>query len=886
MGGHFSLFSALGAPAAGDVPSDFTLDSAPVNDEVETHPDPAPARQPPGDPAPVGSGAPGAPAKGRERRRRRASEAKHAPTSELFLDGAPPDGRLLSSRGASGFELWLLALLGLAILLPGIWSYTLIDPWETHYAEVARRMLQDGDLVHTKWQDEGFRSKPVFIFWLIAGSLRLFGLAAEGGFSGEMTSTPLVMFAVRLPFVLFGLLGLLSTFWMLARLVNRRVAWLAALVLGTTPFYILVARQAITDMPMVACLTAAMACFSMAIHSGDAALRPMFTICGRGLHAYHLFAAALTLFVGWQILYYAYYFTTQPRLAVGVRFPVPQLIVPGVMLAGLVGFLVWAGRLSPTRYARQVYMYWFYALLAVSVLAKGLPAIGLAGLICFAYILLTGHWQLLRKVEIPRGVLLCLLIVVPWHICMLLKDGRPFLRDYFITHLWRRAAVGVHGERGTFDFYINQLGIGMWPWIALVPASIVGVIGRCTGKTRTGSVRLLCSIWAIVGVAFFSLVQTKFHHYILPVVPALAVLMAFWLDDVLSKRIRHAAAVSLSGAAIALLLMRDFIGEHELLIEISIYRYDRPWPTGAPWLIDASDGFLGFGLVVGALLCMVAIRRLRNLGIAALAVVALAYTIWSANVYMQHAGTHWGMRDSMALYYRMRQLHGLDIRYHNNRQLADEWADRAGPYPIDTVIPDHLSVGQPMRIRLEVADPVGKVTDTLDLTGRVSEIGEHRLWVTLDIDAIDGAVGNAGGSGYSERFTDADREAAAQQRRELDRLIAAGHDQPRADRRPWRQVNADRMIAWQLYWRGENFWTGDEIWGPFDDTKTAYKDTDNEAFLKYLKADGRADRRYYVMTESGRANGLKNILPTSRAKRTFEIVDTSSNKFTLLTFVL
>jgi hypothetical protein len=40
-----------------------------------------------------------------------------------------------------GFELALVVLVALAVLVPGIWSYSLVDPWETHYGEVARRML-------------------------------------------------------------------------------------------------------------------------------------------------------------------------------------------------------------------------------------------------------------------------------------------------------------------------------------------------------------------------------------------------------------------------------------------------------------------------------------------------------------------------------------------------------------------------------------------------------------------------------------------------------------------------------------------------------------------------------------------------------------------------
>lgn len=780
-------------------------------------------------------------------------EESPAASDSTTLRAFRPEGGFLCSRGTSPFEIALLTLLALALLVPGIWSYSLVDPWETHYAEVARRMLQDNDWVHTKWQNEGFRSKPVLTFWLIAGSMQALGIGDGGGFSGEMVSSSLVMLAVRLPFVLFGVMGLVLMFWMLANLVSRRTAWLSALVMGTTPFFFLVSRQAITDMPMVACFMGAMACFAMALHSGDAPIRPIW----RRINAFHVFLAALVLLVGGQLVYYAIYFARSPELAPGTLVPAPHILLPGAMAVGLGGFIAWAV-LGPTRYARQVYMYWFYTLLAVSVLAKGLPAIGLAGLICFFYILLTNNWHLLGKVEIPRGVLLCLLIVVPWHAAMLLKDGRPFLRDYFITHLWRRAAVGVHGERGTFNFFMEQIGIGMWPWVGLLPAAVAGLVSHVTGKTREGRVRLLMGLWAVVSVAFFSAVQTKFHHYILPAVPALGVLVALWLDDVLAGRVRHIQVIAVAAAAIVLLLARDFMGEQKQLIEMFVYRYDRPWPSAEPWSIDLSDAFLGFGLTMAGLLLLLAVRALRRPAVLLLGAAAVVFACWTMNEYMRHAATHWGMREAVQTYYQQRQIHGMDIRYGSARQVADEWDGFQGPYVIESVVPEHLSPGQPMTIDIEVVNQAGQAEDSISLLGLVSRIGENRFWVDLP----------------------------AAELAKLQPLIARGRALPRPRQRPWKQVDADRLIAWQLYWRGENFWSADEIWGQSKETQTAFKDTDNKAFLGYLSSLGQEGRRYFLITEAGRADNLRSVLPNENARASYEIIDRTSNKFTLLSFTL
>src|SRR5574337_899510 len=122
----------------------------------------------------------------------------------LAMSSELPTATVVSPPGPQvrrplGFELVLVVLVSLVVMVPGIWRYTLVDPWETHYGEVARMMLQNHDWVHTDWpQDgEGFRSKPVLTFWMMAAGMRSVGLAADGGYSGEMVHDVRTMIAIR-----------------------------------------------------------------------------------------------------------------------------------------------------------------------------------------------------------------------------------------------------------------------------------------------------------------------------------------------------------------------------------------------------------------------------------------------------------------------------------------------------------------------------------------------------------------------------------------------------------------------------------------------------------------------------------------------------------------
>jgi len=664
---------------------------------------------------------------------------------------------------------------------------------------------------------------------------------------------------VRLPFALFGALGLVMTWWMLARLVSRRVAWLAFAIIATCPLYCLVARQAITDMPMVAALMGAVACFAMAVHAGDEPLAPITRRGRLVIDAHHVFLLCLGLFTLWQAGYYALYFLANPKLAPGLRVWQPGPILGGGMVLALFGFALWSLYLRPVRTRGQVWMYWFYFLIGVSVLGKGPPGIGLAGAICLFYLVLTGRWRLLGKLEILRGILITVLVAVPWHLAMWFRDGRAWAREYFIYHMLERVAEGVHGERGTFDYYSSILGVGMWPWIALLPAALVAALVYPRRDDRTGHIRLLVGIWAIVGTALFAITRTKFHHYILPVVPALAILIAFWIDDLLARRTGRALLAVLIGAVLSLLVTRDLLGEPKQLIELFIYRYDRPWPGGPPWQVDLSGPIFAFGLLAAAALVIFALpwRRARVAGLAAVIATGLGFSLWASNGYMGAAAPHWGQRELHRTYYRLRQIHGVEIKYWSLRDLADQWGGPPADLEVATVLPDRFRPGLAMTVRLLVPG-AGIPGDKIELHGQVASTGEDRFSIAIP----------------------------AAERQKLADLVTRGRKQGRGAHPPWMQVDADRLIAWQLNWRGENFWSSGEIYGETDDTRTVFINTDNKEFLKYLKEPSRQGRTFYVITEAGRASGLKTVLPTQRARDSVETLDTSCNKFTLLRFVL
>ena len=160
-----------------------------------------------------------------------------------------------------GVVLVTLTVILCALYLPNLGSYGLFDPWETHYGEVARNMVENANYIDPFWgspwdtesvkrERAGFYSKPPLTMWLMAGGLNLFGFTELG---------------VRFFFPILMILALLATYMAIASLYDRRTAIIAITILGTCPFVVFLARQAVTDGPLVAIMTIAMMALSLAL---------------------------------------------------------------------------------------------------------------------------------------------------------------------------------------------------------------------------------------------------------------------------------------------------------------------------------------------------------------------------------------------------------------------------------------------------------------------------------------------------------------------------------------------------------------------------------------------------------------------------------------------
>jgi 4-amino-4-deoxy-L-arabinose transferase-like glycosyltransferase len=106
----------------------------------------------------------------------------------------------------------LLAVLAVVCPLLAAPSIPLVDPDEGLHASIAQEMVESGDWTVPHLMNEPFLDKPILYFWAIAASLKIFGMSEA---------------AVRLPGLLFGMFGTLTTAALGWRLLGRRTGLIA-----------------------------------------------------------------------------------------------------------------------------------------------------------------------------------------------------------------------------------------------------------------------------------------------------------------------------------------------------------------------------------------------------------------------------------------------------------------------------------------------------------------------------------------------------------------------------------------------------------------------------------------------------------------------------------
>ena len=562
---------------------------------------------------------------------------------------------------------WRHALLVLVmcagVYIPMMGNYGMFDPWETHYTEVARQFMVRHNWLETYWHNgrgpEGtsettFWSKPVGSFWMSGLSLKIFGI--DGRTSGEVLATTQVEWAVRLPFFLCGLFGIFCIYLMCARLFSRRAGLLASVILATSPMYFQITRQAMTDMAYVGPMSGGLALFILGIFGQRVTCKRKSIKLGRFSldwphdRSYYIFLLAFTAFMALQLRA-----IMLPLLRVPLPFKMGGRTVSAAAVIGIyiVLYLVFLWLSRKTRTKNEAYIYGFYMAAGVAGLAKGLVGALQPGLVVLLYLLTSREWRLLTDVALTRGLLVAVCIFFPWYHGMLARFGRSFWNEFFGTEQFRRLTIGEQAQaKGTFEYYVSQVGYGLYPWIAFLPAAVVRAFSLPSEEpSPRDRARLFIFVWLAVGMAFFTLTITKYHHYILPVIPPAAVVIALYLDDLLKGRTRGVIFSLLASFGVLAMVTFDLVKQPAHWVWMYTYLYDSNWSKGVPSGIP----ILVLGLVVGASILLMLAPKMRRIGLMVALLAGLLGGGVIQNWYQLKVAPHWSQKKAIARYYKLRK---------------------------------------------------------------------------------------------------------------------------------------------------------------------------------------------------------------------------------------
>jgi 4-amino-4-deoxy-L-arabinose transferase-like glycosyltransferase len=169
-----------------------------------------------------------------------------------------------------------------------------------------------------------------------------------------------------------------------------------------------------------------------------------------------------------------------------------------------------------------------WASVAFAVLTKGLIGMFLPAATLLLYSLWRGRIAM-ERLNLPWGAPLFALITLPWFILAARANG-AFLHFFFIREHLQRFATPIEHRPGPWWYFIAVLAVGTLPWLTQCVQALRSPPTRLgpASKPRGGELdtRLLLWIWCAVTLVFFSISSSKLVPYILPMMPALALLCA------------------------------------------------------------------------------------------------------------------------------------------------------------------------------------------------------------------------------------------------------------------------------------------------------------------------------------------------------------------------
>jgi len=277
-------------------------------------------------------------------------------------------------------------------------------------------------------------------------------------------------FSVRVPAALFGTLTVLLTFFLGKMLYTSRTGFLSGLILATSVEFAYLSTRANIDTTLTFFTTASLLCFLLWYRRGQDKAKDM------------------------------------KKAEVEVK-------------------------VEEKAKMRNPLIYGFYIGMALATLAKGPVGFILPLSVSLIYLVVQKDWGGIRRMRLLSGMALFLGIVLLWYLPALLKGGEDYLQATLFKHTIDRYAQGWSKARPIY-YYLYNFPADFLPWILFVPAAVA--YGFSREKLEKRGEFLFLFMWFALIFIFFSISKGKRPIYLLPLYPAVSLMVGKLWDDFIS----------------------------------------------------------------------------------------------------------------------------------------------------------------------------------------------------------------------------------------------------------------------------------------------------------------------------------------------------------------
>jgi 4-amino-4-deoxy-L-arabinose transferase-like glycosyltransferase len=285
-----------------------------------------------------------------------------------------------------------------------------------------------------------------------------------------------------------------------------------------------------------------------------------------------------------------------------------QLAAP--FCIGMLGWYAWYET------GKKFWLFDLYFFGAVATLAKGPVAPFLAFFIILLFVGLRREWTALRRTIWLPGIVLYLVIVLPWYIAVQ-KKNPTFYRAFFLEHNLERFATNRYQHSQPVWYYLIVALLALMPWTIIAIRALVDSIQisiaewkvrhnpqHYLGHSRAGDAfPEFLVLWALFPIVFFSFSVSKLPGYILPSIPPLTILAADYLNRIRREGLPSWLLWSHAGACGLLVFVLVLAPQH--------MKYETLVPSAA-WLFIAAASALATVAIVWLIIRKWGIGQTRN----------------------------------------------------------------------------------------------------------------------------------------------------------------------------------------------------------------------------------------------------------------------------------